>query len=113
MALGTRVLHRDNETFLLGKLFYQKLPASDERKYPLFISIPIPLRSFNASKEMPEIGALTISARPRDLKSTPLVSSDVFTQDRIEMLNTLSDLLAVILTSSSALGNPRGSWIDN
>jgi hypothetical protein len=36
--------------------------------------------------------------------------TEVFTADRVQMLESLSEVIAAILCTSSALGKPRGVW---
>jgi 3',5'-cyclic AMP phosphodiesterase CpdA len=97
-----------------GSDLYQPPLFGQPRTYPVFISIPVPLRT-RVLPELPEIGVLNVYMRERPtLKEKSLtpeeLSKKAFTQERRELLETLSHLLAVILTSSNALGNPRGAW---
>jgi hypothetical protein len=84
---------------------------SDHSKFSFFVAIPIPFRSHRDSTSLPEIGALDISVKERNPEPGKEKKRDeIFTSDRLDMLQTLSDLITQILCSSDAVRSPKGSW---
>ncbi len=103
-------------TLTIGDLF-QPTPTGQPQPYPCFIAVPIPLRSQTGSAVLPEIGVLDISLRERKKDEqhdvlAPNGKEAMFSRERIEMLETLSELCTQILCSADALGRPKGSWSD-
>jgi hypothetical protein len=66
---------------------------------------------------LPEIGALDISLRERKkdgLQGDQAANDreEMFSKERLDMLETLADLCTQILCSADALERPKGSWSD-
>lgn len=102
---------------LAGEVIFQ--PASSGNRlpsYPWFICVPYPMRTGGGTPEVPEIAVLDVSVRQRttsgSLRANAEAPSDPFTSERIEMLETLTELIGMMLTTADALDRPRGIWDD-
>lgn len=106
------------EAVITGKDIYQEAPGSGQSKsFPSFICVPYPMRSAGgALPSLPEIVALDIGVRPmarhtgHNQPATP--EEEPFTPERRDMLESLTELIGLVLTASSALNKPRGMWDD-
>lgn len=108
-----------NEAKIAGKYIYQLAPSgSPAQSYPHFICVPYPRRpGGGAPPALPETAVLDVGVRRVELPdgqgTTPdSATADPFTSERVEMLETLMELIGLMLTTSSALGKPRGVWDD-
>lgn len=104
---------------IAGEHIYQPAPSgSPPQGYPYFICVPYPMRlRGGAQPELPETMALDVAVRlagPPDGQraSQDSGSTDPFTQERVEMMEMLAELIGLMLTTASALGRPRGVWDD-
>lgn len=105
---------------ILGAKIYQATPgANPPRSFPAFICVPYPMRpAGGALPTVPEIAVLDIGVRPienPDVADSAEMSAfpfDPFTKERIEMLETLTELIGLMLAAADALGKPRGVWND-
>jgi hypothetical protein len=103
-----------------GKDIYQSAPGgSPPSSFPAFICVPYPMRPPGGSlPENPEIAVLDVGVRPvenpdfEDSSLSSVVPFNPFTDERVEMLETLTELIGVMLVTSDALGKPRGIWYD-
>ncbi len=100
---------------LRGLDFFQESSSRSQQDSPSrFISVPIPLRPVSEARPiLPEIGVLDVRVYGRRQNAEQPVTAEaenVFTADRVEMLESLSEVIATILCTSSALGKPRGIW---
>jgi 3',5'-cyclic AMP phosphodiesterase CpdA len=128
MALRYEMLHsklsalRDaGKTDLHGNDIYQQPPTNTApMPYPYFICVPFPLRPSTGGfrPDLPEIAVLDVGVRvperPTDQRdeSRDKAPVEVFTLERVRMLESLTELIGVILMTSSALGKPKGIWED-
>lgn len=105
------------QTTILGKDICQPaLTGNRSSDYPGIAYVPYPLRSSGgAPRKLPEIAVLEVGVRQktqpgvaRDLSET--VAMEPFTDERVAMLETITELIGMMLMTSSALGKPRGSW---
>jgi len=104
---------------IAGEHIYQPTPGgSPSLGYPNFICVPYPMRPRSgAPPALPETMVLDIAVRRADQldghrATRDFGSADPFTRARVEMLETLAELIGMMLTTSSALGRPRGVWDD-
>lgn len=102
---------------LRGADFYQASSRSSEQGVPsTFISVPIPLRPVSDARPIiPEIGVLDVRVYGRRPNAELPAGNEPdipFTAERVEMLESLSEVITTILCTSSALGKPRGVWED-
>jgi 3',5'-cyclic AMP phosphodiesterase CpdA len=102
---------------LSGKDFYREAsPRGALHTYPHFICVPFPQRSPAAVvPDVPEVAVLVVSAKMPDRMGDDRAPTDarteqVFTPERVAMLESLAELIGVILINSSALGKPKGVW---
>jgi 3',5'-cyclic AMP phosphodiesterase CpdA len=115
-GLQGKLEHLGEEPRLRGTDFYQEPSrGGQQRSHSIFISVPIPLRpAGDALPELPEIGVLDVRVLSRRRPNAEPLAVDeiteVFTADRVQMLESLSEVIAAILCTSSALGKPRGVW---
>lgn len=107
------------EAVITGKDIYQTAPdGSPPGSYPGFICVPFPMRpSGGALPALPEIVVLDVGVRQVERpdgarEMAPEKAMEPFTPERVEMLETLTELIGMMLTTSSALGKPRGVWDD-
>jgi hypothetical protein len=97
---------------------YQKAPVgSPPTTYRDFICIPFPQRPGGVIPQVPEIGVLNVGVRvpqkPDEGRARPDADrATIFTEETISMLETLVELIGMILITSSALGKPPGVWDD-
>jgi hypothetical protein len=95
---------------------YQKAPeGSPPTTYPDFICIPFPKRPGGVLPQIPEIAVLDIGVRvpqkPDEGRARPDADgASIFTEERVSMLETLVELIGMILITSGALGKPQGVW---
>jgi hypothetical protein len=108
-----------NEPKIEGTLIYQLAPSgSPAQSYPHFICVPYPRRpGGGAPPALPETAVLDVGVRKVRLPDEQATTADPvmaspFTTERVEMLETLMELIGLMLTASSALGKPRGVWDD-
>ena len=108
-----------SEATIAGENIYQPAPGgSPPQSYPHFICVPYPMRPRGgALPALPETMVLDVAVRQAgqpDSQKTAQNSGSAhpFTQERIEMLETLAELIGMMLTIASALGRPRGVWDD-
>jgi hypothetical protein len=114
------VLRDADATDLTGADFYQESPRDGSAPgYPYFVCIPFPLRERGGGypPELLEAAVLDIGVRilertgdTYEPANDPAVQ--IFTSERLRMLEFLAELVGVILTTSSALGKPKGMWDD-
>lgn len=103
-----------------GETIFQASPgANPPRSYLGFICVPYPMRTpGGALPTLPEIAVLDIGVRPKqdhdkeDSATIPTMPFNPFTDERVEMLEALSELIGLILVASDALGKPPGVWHD-
>lgn len=102
---------------IAGEHIYQPTPGGGPSLgYPNFICVPYPLRPRSgAPPALPETMVLDVAVRRADQldghrAARDFGSADPFTRARVEMLETLAELIGMMLTSASALGRPRGVW---
>lgn len=119
-TIGLSSGQSDPQIKIKGETFFQTSPGTNPpRSYPAFICVPYPLRAAGgALPTVPEMAVLDIGVRPKvnaekqDSAPMPVVPFNPFTKERIEMLETLSELIGLILVASDALGKPPGVWHD-
>lgn len=104
---------------IAGEHIYQPVPGgSPPQSYPYFICMPYPMRPRGgAPPALPETMVLDVGVRRVEQADGHQVahgssSADPFTPERIEMLETVAELIGLVLTTASALGRPRGVWDD-
>ena len=101
---------------IVGEHIYQPAPiGSPPESYPYFACVPYPIRSSGGA--LPEIMVLDVSARQMDPSDGQQVTGNVgetnlFTDERVAMLETLAEVIGTILMTASALGRPPGVWDD-
>lgn len=109
------------EAELHGTDIYQQPPiGTPHTTYPYFACVPFPLRppAGGFRPDLPEIAVLDVGVRvperPAEKQDESGVETpvQVFTPQRIRMLETLTELIGTILMTSSALGKPKGIWED-
>jgi 3',5'-cyclic AMP phosphodiesterase CpdA len=86
---------------------YQPAPADmPPSQYTSFIAMPVPLRPTAAMPtRLPEIGVLHVDVI--DGKN-PIGSA--FTDERIDMLKTISHIILQMLITADQVGRPNGTW---
>ncbi len=107
----------NGESTITGQSMYQTAPGDSPGNFPSFICVPYPRRSSGgALPGIPEVAALDIGVRPLaqpgGQRSSEVAEENPFTLERIDMLECLTELIGMVLTTSSALGKPRGMWDD-
>jgi 3',5'-cyclic AMP phosphodiesterase CpdA len=110
-------LRDSEEADLHGSTFYQDPPRDGSpRTYPYFVCVPFPLRQQTGGfpSELHETAVLDVGVRIPEgtLEVRKPAHESPFTDERLRMLESLSELIGMILTTSSALGKPRGVWED-
>jgi predicted phosphodiesterase/GAF domain-containing protein len=102
---------------LVGADFYRDAPLQDVlQTYPEFICVPFPKRSpAGVVPDVPEVAVLVVSAKMPERTGDDRAPADarteqVFTPERVAMLESLAELIGMILINSSALGKPKGVW---
>jgi hypothetical protein len=113
--LRDRLRQLDEPRLRMADLYQGPQKADQQRSYPNFIAVPIPLRpTGDTVPDLPEIGVLDVGVRsrrrPGEQQPADTDHGDVFTQDRVQMLESLAEVIAAILCTSSALGKPKGVW---
>ena len=98
-----------------GAQMYQQAPnGSPPGSYPYFICIPYPQRPpGGALPTLPEVAVLDIGVLPMPHpvgQRQPAPEVTPFTAERLAMLNTVTELIGLVLTTSSAIGKPPGVW---
>lgn len=117
-----------SEAKIAGKDIYQAASGARlESSFRDFICVPYPMRPVGGpAPDNPEIAVLDVGVRKaanpdfEDSALIPAVSPDSstaerispFTEERIEMLETLTELIGVMLVSADTLGKPLGIWYD-
>lgn len=109
-----RMLHSKliNRQLTLLDIFMpaQNMPVSEgfSSRFTSFISVPVPLRpsAANFSRSTPEIGTLNVDV----IDVPPSEKGSAFTEERMEMLHTLSDMITTILLTAHKLGRPLGHF---
>lgn len=94
----------ETRTLKFSDIFQDWLPAAVQTRFQSFAAIPIPLKSTIARQR--EIGVLLVDVVDPDPKDP----AAVFTEERIDMLKTLSHIIDSILTTADKFRHPRGSW---
>jgi predicted phosphodiesterase len=99
-----------------NEIFQPASSGNGAPSYPTFICVPYPMRPSGGSSNLPEIAVLDISVRQRPpsgrQRADAEAPSEPFTTERIEMLETLAELVGMMLTTADALDRPRGIWDD-
>lgn len=101
-----------------AKTMFRKPPdGSPLRGWPTFICLPYPIRPIGGAKPtLPEIAVLEVGVRPmeppdpEDTTPRPAGPFKPFTDERVEMLEVVTDLIGMMLTTADALGRPPGAW---
>ncbi len=103
-----------------GGDFYRTAPGQGApQKYPEFICVPFPQRSSTgALPQFPEVAVLVVSVKAPDATgdagarqpAQSVKQPSSFTSERVDMLESLAELIGTMLITSSALGKPRGLW---
>ncbi len=108
---------------LTGADFYFAAPQQgSHRTYPVFICVPYPQqRPAGVVPEVSEVGVLVVSVRASEEnteeglaeRATPnTIETRASMPENIGMLESLTELIGMMLVSSSAVGKPRGMWDD-
>lgn len=99
--------------FISGSdIFQNSLDGGERRTYPEFICVPYPLRPRGgAMPTLPETMALDVGVRRIGIPTPGQGEQEsIFTADRTAMLESIAELIGMMLTTANALGKPRGLW---
>ena len=102
-------------------MFRQTATKSPLRGWDTFICLPYPARPIGGtSPTLPEIAVLEVGVRPveppdpfLDTSPRPVGPFQPFTPERIEMLEVVTDVIGMMLTTADALSRPPGAWNEN
>ncbi len=98
---------------IAGSDMYQNSSDSGrDHTYSCFICVPYPRRPRGgALPSLPETMVLDVGVRSNEKTNANTINTaEIFTEERVAMLESIAELIGMMLTTANALGKPRGLW---
>lgn len=102
----------DNAAIAGADMYQNSSDSGREHSYSCFICVPYPMRPRGgALPSLPETMVLDIGVRSNEKANADKINTaEIFTDERKAMLESIAELIGMMLTTANALGKPRGLW---
>jgi hypothetical protein len=102
----------DNAAIAGADMYQNSSDGGREHSYSCFICVPYPRRPRGgALPSLPETMVLDVGVRYNEkANANKIHTAEIFTDERVAMLESIAELIGMMLTTANALGKPRGLW---